>query len=493
MFKRVLIANRGEIAVRILRTYRDLGIEAVTLFDASDRGSLHVRLADQSVPLRSPLGYLDGQAVIQLARETGADAIHPGYGFLAEHWEFVRACEDAGIAFIGPPSRVVATLRSKLDTLAQVEAAGFTTPARSSRSFGEDELQALRVEAGKLGYPLVVKSCRGGRGRGTRIIGAPAELDKAVHQAQAEAQMVYGDMRVYLEQAILPAHAVEVQVLGDHHGRLIHLGERDGTLQHNNRKVFEEAPAPSLTEAQRHGLWQKAIEIARLFGYRNAGAVEFLLDTEGRVYFTEVKARIQVGHPVTEMVSTIDIVREQTRIAAGEPLAVAQEDVNLRGWAMQCRINAEDPWNNFLPSPGRLSRFRLPGGPHVRVDTYAYSGCEVPVRYDPLLANLVTWGENRDECIRRMRRALQDFLISGVQTNGLLHQRILSDPPFVRGDYTAEIFQRLLFDEPGQDVDLRYLAVAAAIAYARRRLILRPSLPDRLRSGWHRDSRRLPE
>jgi len=493
MFKKILIANRGEIAVRIERACREMGIQSVALYHPSDIGSLHVRLADQAVRLTSELGYLDQPAIIQHALETGAEAIHPGYGFLAEAAEFARACADAGLAFIGPPAEVIAAVRDKIATLERVRAAGFHTSQHSPASFGAGELDGLRAAASALGYPLVIKSCRGGRGRGTRVVRAPEHLDEAVRQAQSGAEVVFGDAQVYLERAILPSRYVEVQLLGDGHGNLIHLGERDSSIQRNNQKIVTEAPAPYLTQKQREQLWRDAIEIARLFGCRCACTVEFVIDGDGQRYFTEIKSRIQIEHAITEIITRVDIVREQIRIAAGEPLSIGQADVLLTGSAMQCRINAEDPWNRFLPSPGRITGFRLPGGPFVRVDTYAYSGCEIPLHYDPIFAKLVTWGTDRSVCVSRMRRALEECAITGIQTNIPLLHGVLNDADFIRGVYTTEFSRRPLIANDTPECELHDLAAAAAVAYLRRSASNQASLPERLSSGWHQDSRHLPE
>ncbi|MEZ4770261.1 MAG: biotin carboxylase N-terminal domain-containing protein [Caldilineales bacterium] len=494
MFKKILIANRGEIAVRAVRACRDLDIWTVALFDASDRDSLHVRLADECVQITSPLGYLDVQQIVELALKTEADAVYPGYGFLAEREDFAAACEAAGIVFIGPPSSVMAAFSNKIDMLEAVAAAGLATPVHSSVSFRPGEEDIYQAEAGDIGYPLVIKSCNGGRGLASRIIYRPEDLQRGVREAAAESQMVFGSDQLYFERMVRHASFLDVQVLGDQHGNLVHLGERDGSIQRNNQKLLTEAPAPGLTAAQRMRLHEMALQVARLFNYVNAGTVEFLMDDAGQFYFTEVKCRIQVEHPVTEMATRRDLVREQIRIAAGERLGFVQEDVRIRGAAMQCRINAEDPWNNFLPSPGFLRRFRLPGGPYVRVDTYAYSGCTVSARYDPMLAKLVVWGETREDCIQRMRRALQDFAIAGIQTNLPLFQRILDDPRFIEGRYDTAFLRRTLFDDQLQTDEglLQDLAVIAALAYQVRLQSQQPVTPERLLQGWHRSSRQLP-
>ncbi len=492
MFKKVLVANRGEIAVRVIRACRDLGIETVALYEMPDIGSLHVRLADSCVQLTSDLGYMDQAAILQIAKDAGVDAIHPGYGFLAEEASFIRACESAGIVFIGPPADVVATLKDKIGAQRQVREAGNATPIHSAHSFGRDQIDALRAEADSLGYPVIVKSCSGGRGRGTRLIRSPEQLEDVIHTSYAAARAVFGNDQLYLERAILPSRYVEVQILADQYGNIIHLGERDASIQRNSQKVIAETPAPYMTPDQRERLWHMAADIARMFGCSNACTIEFLMDANGDFFFTEIKARVQMEHPGTEMVSLVDIVREQIRIAASEPLSVRQDDVQLRGCAMQCRINAEDPWNHFMPSPGELRQFRLPGGPHVRVDTYVYNGCDVPVRYDPVFAKLTVWGENRDECLQRMRRALEDFIIEGIQTNLPLIQRIMDMTEFLSGEYNTESSRRSLMKSPAPAHDLRNLAVAAAVAYVSRNQSIGFSMPDRLLSGWHRDSRRLP-
>lgn len=494
MFKKILIANRGEIAVRIVRECRDMGIETVALFDATDRDSLHVRLADECVELRTPRGYMDGEQIIKIAQETGAEAIHPGYGFLSEEAEFVRACEQAGIVFIGPSSTTIAKLRQKIALLETAEAAGFATPKHSAAIFRPHEQEVYRAEAEKLGFPLLTKACSGGRGRATRLVRDPGMLDQAVQQAGNEARMVYGNDNLYLERAILPANYVDVQILADNFGNIVHLGERDGSIQRNNQKLLTESPAPSLTQSLRSRLHDTALQLARLFNCSNAVTVEFLLDNNGNFYFTEIKARITVEHPVTEMVTRRDLVREQIEIAAGKRLGITQDDIRLRGTAIQCRINAEDPWNHFMPSPGLLERFRLPAGPRVRVDTYGYSGCPVPVRYDPMLAKLVVWGEDREAAVLRMTRSLQDFVITGVRTNLPLFQRIMAEPDFLDGTYTTEFMRRPLLNGNPDTPDemLRDLAIAVAMAYATRTQGRATTLPQRFQQGWHRASRQLP-
>lgn len=493
MFKKILIANRGEIAVRIVRTCREMGITAVVLYEAADRQSLHVRLADECIEVPSAATFLDAAAIIRLAQQCGAEAIHPGYGFLAEDVNFIRQCEIAGIAFIGPPTHVAQKVRNKLEAINRVRAAGFPTVTCSPLTFGVADVKALREAAAQLEYPLVIKSCSGGRGPGERLARSPEQLLRAMQRAQAESRAVFGNQQVYLEKAILPAHQVAVQILADGQGNLVHLGEREGSLVIGNRKVVEETPSPSLTPAQQEQLWETAVAIARLFNYQNAGTVEFLIDESGQFFFTEIKARIQVEHPVTELVTRVDLVREQICVAAGEPLRFTQQDVLPRGWAMLCRINAEDPWNHFLPSPGQIQMVRLPGGPEVRVDTYVYCGCHVPEAYDPLIAKLAVWAPDRETCLLRMRRALEDFKLVGTPTNLPVLQRVFWEEAFLQGMYNTDLLAHPLPAEKKKNGHLRDLAAAVAVLHARRNVQGSVTRPERLLSGWHRSSRRLPE
>ena len=494
MFKKILIANRGEIGVRIVRTCREMGISAVALYEAADRGSLHVRLADECVELTSAADFMDQDVILDIARRTGCDAVHPGYGFLAEDAAFIRACQETGLTFIGPPADIIENLLNKIETLEKVRRAGFRTVVHSPRSYEPHEHDALEAAAQKIGYPLIIKSCIGGRGPGERLVQNQSQFTEAVRQVYVEGQAVYGSRSIYLEKAILPAYQVGVQILADKRGNLIHLGEREGSILQKAQKIIEEAPALCLDPAQRRDLLQTALDLARLFNYENLGTIEFVVDKAGKFYFSEIKARIQVEHPLTEVLTRLDLVREQIRIAAGEPLPLGQADVWLGGWAMMCRVSAADPWHNFRPSPGTLTRVRLPGGPEVRVDTYVYCGCEVPARYDPLLAKLTVWGQNRAICLQRMQRALEDFTVIGTPTNLPLLQRIVHAPAFVEGAYSTQ-FRVPLFNgfHPAQDdTHLRDLAVAAAVLYMRRKQLFNPGETERLQGGWHRESRRLP-
>lgn len=493
MFKKILIANRGEIAVRIIRTCREMGLRTVALYDASDRDSLHVRLADECVLLPSHHAFMDANLIVAIAQEQGADAVHPGYGFLAEDVTLIHACEDAGIAFIGPPAEVVAAARYKIGALEKARAAGFPTVDHSQRSFSEGDFADLAAEAAQIGYPLVVKSCRGGRGRGERLVNTPELLPEVVRRAQVESKAVYGHNELYIEKAILPAHQVGVQIVADRHGNLVHLGEREGSIIHSNQKIVEESPSLCLSPERREVLLETAVQLARLFDYQNVGTVEFLVDTAGEFYFSEIKARIQIEHTLTEMMTRIDLVREQIRLAAGEPLGYAQEDIDFRGWGIMCRLQAEDPSRRYMPSPGRLRRVRLPGGPEVRVDTYLYCDSEVPPYYDPLIAKTTVWAPDRPAAIDRLRRALEDFAIIGAPTNLPLLMAVLRAPAFISGDYATDLLHQPLTAKPATDIEtLRQdLAVAAAIFYTRRHEAFAPEVPDQWASGWHRTSRHI--
>lgn len=497
MFQKVLVANRGEIAVRILRTCRDLGLRSVALYEADDRRSLHVRIADECVQLKPPATYRDGQAILRLAVELGVDAIHPGYGYLACQPDFIAACQAAGIQFIGPDCDTVARLKDRRAVLRQVRQAGFLCPDFSEDGFGPSDFDRLNAQAERIGYPLVIKSTLNGGPVSTWVVPGPAQLKPVLQVAFGELEGECCEPQVFIEQAILPARQVRVQLLGDQQGNLIHLGERDGSLQYGDRKVIEESPSPALTDQQRQELWDTAVAIARLFDYHSLGTVEFLVDQQGRFYFIKIKTSIQVGHSVTELVSNVDLVSEQIRIAAGKPLRLRQSEVRLQGCAMQCRVNAVDPGAHFLPSPGFLRSLRLPGGPNVRVDTYVYSGFDISERYDSLLAKLSTWGPDRSECLTRLRRVVEETSVIGIPTDLPLHQYILARPDFLAGEYnTSAVADWLRVDKEemlknGSEKYLRDLAIAAAIAYARRTLTFTPVVPERFNRGWHKSSRRL--
>ena len=484
-----------EIAVRVVRACREMGLQTVALYQPVDIGSLHVRLADECVCLDSPAGFLDGDAILQIAQTTGADAIHPGYGFLAERPDFIDACTRQGIAFIGPPAHVVAQLQDKVAALNRAREAGFPVVAHSTTSFAAEEWPALQAAAEQMGYPLMVKPCSGGRGPAGRLVRSPEHLAEAVRATQAQAQAVYGEQRVYLEQAILPARQVGVQVLGDRLGQRMHLGEREGSLIFGRQKVVEEAPSPALNQQQRQQLWSLALDLAGLFELENLATVEFLLDQDGRFFFSEIKARIQVEHPLTEMLTGVDLVQTQIALAAGEPLSTALLEMEAptgdQGWAMLCRVRAEDPWRGYMASPGRVHQVRFPDGPGVRVDSYLYCGVDIPAVYDPLIAKLTVWGQDREQCLARLSYALEDFIITGAVNNVPRLQEIVNSADFAAGHYDSNFPTHSLNGREYPPTYYQDLAIMAAVLYQQRLAAIDSEPPVRLRSGWHRSSRQL--
>ncbi|QGP94079.1 Biotin carboxylase [Neomoorella glycerini] len=446
MFKRVLIANRGEIAVRIIRACRELDIETVAVYSEADRGALHTRLADKAVcigPAPANRSYLHIPSIIAVAQMSGADAIHPGYGFLAENPYFAEMCATAGITFIGPSPRAMQLMGAKATARATMIAAGVPV-VPGSEGVVKDLDTALAI-AKEIGYPVLIKASAGGGGRGMRVAQGPRELRQAIQTAQREAEAAFGDPQVYLEKYIEEPRHIEFQILGDTGGNLIHLGERDCSLQRRNQKILEEAPSVALTPELRREMGEVALKAARAVDYYSTGTVEFLLDKHGRYYFIEMNTRIQVEHPVTEAVTGIDLVQEQIRIAAGEPLSIHQEDVQIRGHAIECRINAEDPSHNFRPAPGRIERYHVPGGFGIRVDSAAYSGYLIPPFYDSLIAKVIAWAPDREGAINRMTGALKEMVIEGIPTTIPFHQQIMANAFFRRGEiYTNFIQRRLL-------------------------------------------------
>jgi acetyl-CoA carboxylase biotin carboxylase subunit len=441
MFAKILIANRGEIALRVLRTCREMGIRSVVAHSRADAGSLPVRLADESVcigPDESAQSYLNIPRLIAAAEVTDAEAIHPGYGFLAENATFAEICRACGIRFIGPAPDTIRLLGDKVRAreLARKEDVPLL-PGSEGALRDADEALAC---AGKLGYPVLLKAALGGGGRGMRLARDAEALAAAVATCQAEAAAAFGSSEIYLEKYVESARHVEVQVLADAHGHAIHLGERDCSIQRRHQKLVEESPSPAVTPAIRAELTTAALRLCRAAGYENAGTVEFLLDPAGRFYFLEVNTRIQVEHPVTELVTGLDLVREQIRIAAGEPLALTQDQVYFRGHALECRITAEDPVT-LAPSPGRITTYLPPGGPGVRVDSHCMAGYAVPPHYDSLLAKLCTHGADRAEAVARMRRALAEFQLEGLKTTIPFHARLLADVRFAEGRYSTRFLE----------------------------------------------------
>jgi acetyl-CoA carboxylase biotin carboxylase subunit len=442
MFKKILIANRGEIATRIIWACRELGVRTVAVHSEADRDALHVRFADEAIcigPAPSAKSYLNIPAVISAAEITNVDAIHPGYGFLAENAYFAEVCEACNIKFIGPSSATIQLMGDKAEARAAMKAAGIPiTPGFDGVI--DDEEEAARV-AEEIGYPVIVKAAAGGGGRGMRIVKDREALIAALPAAQQEAQIAFGNPAVYIEKYIETARHIEIQVLGDQHGNIVHLGERECSIQRRHQKLIEESPSPALTPEVRREMGELAVRACREIGYVNAGTMEFLLDQDNNFYFMEMNTRIQVEHPVTEFVTNTDMVREQILVAAGERLEFEQDDIVFNGHSIECRINAESPFTH-VPSPGLITAMNLPGGPGVRVDTAAYPGWIVPPYYDSLIAKLVVHHRTRDMAIARMQRALEAYIVEGIETSVALHQRILAEPDFLAGNLSTRFMDR---------------------------------------------------
>jgi acetyl-CoA carboxylase biotin carboxylase subunit len=444
MFKKILIANRGEIALRIIHACRELGIKTVAVYSEADENSLHVRFADEDVcvgPPRSADSYLNVPAIISAAEITGADAIHPGYGFLAESAYLAEVCEACHIRFIGPDPRVIKLLGDKARAKKAMKKAGVPMlPGSDGPVAGEE--QALKV-AREVGFPVIVKAVAGGGGRGMRVVRAPGEMSAALRTAQREAEAAFGNGDVYVEKYLDAPRHVEFQVIGDHHGNVVHLGERECSIQRRHQKLVEESPSPALTEKMRRNMGKVVVDAAKAVQYTNAGTFEFLLDADGKFYYMETNTRLQVEHPVTEMVIGIDIVKEQIRIAAGERLSFRQSEVTFTGHSIECRVNAEDP-ETFAPSPGVIHAFSVPGGPGVRIDTFAHSECTIPPYYDSLIAKIIVHGRDRQEAIARMRRTLEMTVIEGIRTSVPLHLKILDEPDFLAGRLNTAFMERFM-------------------------------------------------
>jgi acetyl-CoA carboxylase biotin carboxylase subunit len=444
MFNKILIANRGEIALRVICACRELGIKTVAVYSEADEHALHVRFADEDVcigPARSLDSYLNVPAIISAAEITGADAIHPGYGFLSESAYLAEVCEACHIRFIGPYPNVIRLMGDKARARRAMKKAGVPVLPGSDGPIQSEE-QAATV-AKELGYPVIIKAVAGGGGRGMRIVRAPDELPKFLKTATREAEAAFGVGDVYLEKYVEAPRHIEIQVLGDHHGNVVHLGERECSIQRRHQKLIEEAPSVALSEKQRRRLGATVVDAAKAVQYTNAGTFEFLMDPAGKFYFLEANTRLQVEHPVTEFITGVDIVKEQIRIAAGKRLSVKQGDVVFRGHSIECRVNAEDPVT-FVPSPGIIHAFSVPGGPGVRVDSYAHSECVVSPYYDSLVAKIITYGHDRTEAIARMRRTLEMTVVDGIKTTIPLHLKILADPDFIAGRLSTAFMERFL-------------------------------------------------
>lgn len=487
MPKKVLVANRGEIAMRILRTCHELGLQTVAVYSAADRDAPHVRYADEAYllgPAAPRESYLSIPRIIETARRSGAHAVHPGYGFLAENARFARACQEAGLIFIGPSPEAIEMMGDKIAARKIMQAAGIPVAPGITLERGDEE---LALAASRIGYPLLVKAAAGGGGKGMRIVHSAAEVPAAAAAARREAEAAFGDDTVYLERIIQDARHIEFQILGDQYGNVIHLGERECSIQRRYQKLVEEAPSMALSVALRQEMGSVAVQVAREVGYSSAGTVEFLLDSQGRYYCLEMNTRLQVEHPVTEQVTGVDIVREQLRIAFGRPLRLRQEEVQVRGWAIECRITAEDPYDDFRPSIGRITGLLEPTGPGVRLESGVYEGYEVSPYYDSLISKLVVWGETRAEAVLRMRRALEEYRILGIKTSIPFHLELMDSTRFIAGQFDTTFVERgFALVEERLEEHLKVAAIAATLlAHSRgnRAQAATPSAPQRA-SNW---------
>ncbi len=470
MFRKVLIANRGEIALRIIRTLREMGIASVAVYSDADRAALHVRKADEAAhigPAPSRESYLNIDRILEAAKKHGVDAIHPGYGFLSENARFAHACVDAGFTFIGPPASAIAAMGSKTEARRLAKSGGAPIAPGTEEGL-ESPGEALRF-ARDAGFPVMLKAVAGGGGKGMRRVDREADFVSSFESASSEALRAFGDGRVYVEKLIENAHHVEIQVFGDQHGNMIHLGERECSIQRRHQKVIEESPSPLVvkTPGMRERMGEAAIRAAREAGYFNAGTVEFLAENSGQFYFLEMNTRLQVEHPVTELVTGLDVVRLQMEIAAGTKLPFTQEEIALRGAAIECRIYAEDPGNNFFPSPGKITQLSEPAGPGVRVDSGIYAGWTVPLDYDPMLSKLIVWSDARDRAIDRMLRALGEYHVGGIRTNISLFEAVLNDAGFRAGEihtnYLDEMLRRGISFEKPADEEVKRIAALVAL------------------------------
>jgi acetyl-CoA carboxylase biotin carboxylase subunit len=446
--KKILIANRGEIAVRIIRACKEMGIKTVAVFSDADKDALHVKYADKAVnigPALSRKSYLNMDNIIQAATETKADAVHPGYGFLSENAAFAKTCGDNNLIFIGPSAECIAASGNKSAARNTLKALGISIIPGSDDIVSSPQ-EAFEIAA-DVGYPVILKASGGGGGRGMRIAYDKDELADAIAVASGEARAAFGNPDLYLEKYIEKPRHIEIQILGDHFGNYIHLGERECSIQMRYQKLIEESPSPFVDEVLRSKLGETAIQVARSIGYTNAGTMEFLVDKNKTFYFMEVNARVQVEHPVTELVTGLDIVQQQILLAQGEKLMLRQDEIRLNGWSMECRINASDPADNFMPSPGEIKNLILPSGPGVRMDTHIFNHYEVSPFYDSLIGKLVVWAKDRDMAIKRMQRALSEFQIEGIKVTVPFHQRVFQNDDFIRGDIDTHFLER--FDDPG--------------------------------------------
>jgi acetyl-CoA carboxylase biotin carboxylase subunit len=465
MFKKILIANRGEIAVRVIRACHEMGIAAVSVYSDVDRAALHVRKADEAYPIGAASAsesYLNIQKILAVAARSGADAIHPGYGFLSENAKFAAACVAAGVKFIGPTASAMEAMGSKTRARQAMERA--RVPFVPGTSRGVESPEEAQQIAERIGYPVMLKAAAGGGGKGMRLVHQSGEMKSALEGARSEAQRAFGDAEVYIEKAIINPRHIEMQILADEHGNMVYLGERECSLQRRHQKVLEEAPSPMVDADMRRRMGEVAVRVAQAASYTNAGTIEFLVDEQNNFYFLEMNTRLQVEHPVTELVTGLDLVRLQIRIAAGEKLPFTQEDVRVRGHAIECRIYAEDPDNSFFPSPGEIKSLFSAAGPGIREDSGMYEGWTVPTDYDPLLAKLIGYGGDRDEAIAKLQRALGEYFVGGIKTNLSLFRRILRDPDFRAARLDTGFLDRMLNRRASTDVEVGMAEVAVIAA-----------------------------
>jgi acetyl-CoA carboxylase biotin carboxylase subunit len=470
-FRKVLVANRGEIAVRVTRTLREMGIASVAVYSAADRAALHVRVADEAHPIGpapAAESYLRADKIVAVAKRAGCDAIHPGYGFLSENPILPEECERAGIVFIGPPAAAMRAMGSKTAARDKMSAAGVPIVPGARCETTDDAIAA----ATKIGFPVMLKAASGGGGKGMRLVASAADMPSSWERARSEAKKFFGDDTVYIEKAIVRPRHVEIQVLGDREGNLVHVFERDCSIQRRNQKVVEETPSPAASRELVSRMGAIAVQGAKSVGYFSAGTFEFLLAEDGNFFFLEMNTRLQVEHPVTELVTGLDLVREMVRVAQGEPLGFSQRDLSTRGAAIECRVYAEDPTNGFLPSPGVIERLAVPSGPGVRDDGGAYQGCTISSYYDPLISKLSVWAPTRERAIARMRRALSEYVVTGIRTNLAFHEKLFSHPEFAAGRYDTGFIDRHKDDLLGHlhVTDGRRDAVAVAVAVAAARM-----------------------
>lgn len=441
--RKILVANRGEIAIRIMRTCREMGIDSVAVFSEADRTSLHVRYSDEAYYIgkaSSAESYLNIEKIIEVAKACNADAIHPGYGFLSENTDFARRCSDEGIIFIGPSPEVIDRMGDKIKARETMIEAGIPVVPGTEESV-KNETDALNA-INEIGLPVMIKASAGGGGKGMRLVHNKNEIVSAVRAARSEAKTAFGNDSVYIEKYITSPHHIEFQILGDQHGNVIHLFERECSIQRRHQKMIEETPSPLMTPELREEMGRAAVNAAKAVNYTGAGTIEFLVDEDKNYYFLEMNTRLQVEHPITERVTGIDLVKQQIKIAEGQPLEISQEELFIRGHSIECRIYAEDPDNNFMPSAGKVYKITEPLGLGVRTDGYVYEGYEIPIYYDPLISKLIVWGGNRDEAIRRMRRALYEYKITGVKTSIKFLERIMSSPDFIDGNYDTHFIEK---------------------------------------------------